>query len=123
MIGIHTTIPFIYSSYKTSSKRRQHICLKFANSLTSSNVFREWLPKTRGDSNGRSLRNSHLFTTLNVHTKRHAKSAIPYMTKLLNENFVQLILNVFLFVFVFAVIFFCSSHLVEFLCTFYALLL
>ena len=83
-----------YSSYHQAlqtrgiqalQERREHQCLKFAQSLMKSDVFRSWLPNQRGTESGRSLRNSHLLTLPRARTQRYANSVIPYLVKVLNE--------------------------------------
>ena len=65
--------------------RRDQICYDFANKLLSADSFHHWLPKTRANSHGRVLRNSHKFTVPRWRTNRYRDSAIPYMVNILNR--------------------------------------
>jgi hypothetical protein len=66
--------------------RRDEICLQFIKKLMEAPAFRNWLPGTRGEDSGRVLRNSNLLSFPRIRTERYAKSPIPYMVKLWNDE-------------------------------------
>ena len=66
--------------------RREQICLQFINKLKKSPTFHSWVPNTRGEDTGRSLRNSNLLSVPKTRTERYANSIIPYMVKLWNAG-------------------------------------
>ena len=70
----------------TLAERRRHLCITFIDSLMSSDKFREWLPPSRGDTTCYQLRSAAKLGTLRCRTKRYQDSAIPYFSKLYNEN-------------------------------------
>ena len=69
-------------------QRRYKICLDFANSLLSSNDFRNWLPNSRSvdTNNYMSLRNSDQLTVPKSRTQRYRNSAIPYLIRIFNQS-------------------------------------
>ena len=50
--------------------RREHQCLKFAQSQMKSDVFCSWLPNQRGTDSGHLLHNSYLLTLRRARTQR-----------------------------------------------------
>ena len=66
--------------------RRDQICLQFIKKILKSPAFHSWLPKTRKEDVGRSLRNSHLLTVPMARTQRYERSPIPFMVKLWNAE-------------------------------------
>ena len=70
----------------TLAERRRHLCITFIDSLMSSDKFRELLPPSRGDTTCYQLRSAAKLGTLRCRTKRYQDSAIPYFSKLYNEN-------------------------------------
>ena len=66
--------------------RREQICLQFMDKLMKNPAFRSWLPRSRGEDTGRSLRNSHLLSIPKTRTERYARSPIPYMVRLWNAE-------------------------------------
>ena len=78
----HTSYEDLMIEIEESSlkERRDNLSLKFAQKCLKNNKFCTWFPpgvSTRGGS--------HFFET-EVKTKRLRNSAIPYMTRLLNQN-------------------------------------
>ena len=67
-------------------QRRDNICLNFAKSLKKSRLHSDWLTKERSDEIGLELRNSRQLSLPRIRTQRYAKSAIPYMIKLWNDD-------------------------------------
>ncbi|KAI8483414.1 hypothetical protein Bbelb_388770 [Branchiostoma belcheri] len=67
---------------QTLSDRRHDLCLNFATKIRQSSRFRSWLPSTKGQLHGRSLRNSLHYCQAKG-TKRYTTSAIPALAKLL----------------------------------------
>ena len=66
--------------------RREQICLQFMDKLMKNPAFCSWLPRSRGEDTGRSLRNSHLLSIPKARTERYARSPIPYMVRLWNAE-------------------------------------
>lgn len=69
----------------TLRDRRIDLCRRFANGLMKDPELRAWLPRTRGESHGRNLRNNNQLSEACPKTKRFANSPLVYMTKLLNN--------------------------------------
>ena len=70
----------------TLSSRREDLTRAFASSLQRSELFRSWLPPERGQISQRSTRSSKDLDPAHCNTERYKKSAIPYMTRLLNND-------------------------------------
>ena len=67
-------------------KRRDQICIKFANTLLDQPKFRNWLPSIRSECHTYKLRNADLMSIPKTRTQRYANSPIPYMVKLWNRD-------------------------------------
>ena len=65
--------------------RRQKMSLRQARQLLKNAAHREMLPPTRADVSGRNTRNMDMLQPFCC-SARLRKSAIPYMTSLLNED-------------------------------------
>ena len=66
----------------TLDPRRKKICLKFAKNCTKNDRFKHWF-KLKPPPN---TRYKDKYVRPKANTKRYAKSSIPYLTELLNEN-------------------------------------
>ena len=66
----------------TLDARRKKICLKFAKTSLKNDRFKHWF-KLKPSPN---TQNKEKFIRPTTRTKRYAKSSIPYLTDLLNEN-------------------------------------
>jgi len=71
---------------QTLEERRVELCVKFARNVLTSDLYRDWLPQSRGDVSGRETRNGNKLDYMPVRTKRFKTSPIPYLTNLLNEH-------------------------------------
>lgn len=67
----------------TLDARREMLCLKFAQKCTENPKHSDLFPK---HSSNIITRNRKTFVEPNCRTNRFAKSAVPYLTKLLNET-------------------------------------
>ncbi len=67
-------------------KRRNQICIQFADKLLKDPKFREWLPRFRGEISRYNLRDANLLSTPRIRTQRYANSPIPYMVSLWNKG-------------------------------------
>ncbi|CAH1244451.1 MRC2 [Branchiostoma lanceolatum] len=74
-----------YLGLPTLQERREQLILKFGRGLLKSNIFREWLPPTRGETSGRTTRSCHKLNTISARTNRFKNSAIPHIVRLLNS--------------------------------------
>ena len=66
----------------TLDARRKKLCLKFAKKSVKSERFKHWF-KLKPSMN---TRNKEKYQKPKANTKRYARSAIPYLTDLLNED-------------------------------------
>ncbi|XP_078594556.1 uncharacterized protein LOC144872371 [Branchiostoma floridae x Branchiostoma japonicum] len=67
-------------------ERRSSLTLNFAKSLLSSELYRHFLPDMRGNISSRSTRSSTKLNLQRCRTERYRNSAIPHMTRLLNDS-------------------------------------
>ena len=75
---------------QTLSERRKALCLKFGKKCLKSEQYKHWFverPDQVQQTQTRSIKTSLL--PVHTRTKRYSKSAIPYLTTLLNEAGVQ----------------------------------
>ena len=84
-----------YSSYKNGlkelnlenlNKRREEICLKFAKNCLKNEKVNNMFPKTK-TKHRMKKRKQRKFKTKKIKTDRYKRSAVPYMTNLLNEDY------------------------------------
>ena len=84
-----------YSTYKEGLKklklndlnqRRERLCLSFAKKCIKNKKVKDMFP-LRKVIHGMRKRKSRRFQNVKAHTNRYKKSAIPYMTKLLNDEY------------------------------------
>ena len=70
---------------ETLNKRRESICLKFAKNGLKNEKVKDIFQKT--DSKHKMMkRKQRKFRTKRIRTDKHKKSAVPYMTDLLNKD-------------------------------------
>jgi hypothetical protein len=73
-------------SMDTLKKRREDLCLKFAQKCTEHEKFKNMFPKNKIKRNSRR---GEKYKVTHARTERFKKSAIIYMQNMLNENQVQ----------------------------------
>ena len=83
-----------YTSYSESlvaceldslaDRRREH-CVNFAQDLVHNIRTESIMPPTRQMSHGRTLRNSHHFSSLPARTSRFYNSPVPFFIRILNN--------------------------------------
>ena len=70
---------------ETLEKRRENLCLRFAKKCLKNEKMKNLFP-TRKIHHKMKTRNKEKFQTEKIRTNRLKKAAIPYMTKLLNDE-------------------------------------
>ena len=65
--------------------RRENLCLKFAQGLSSNVRTSHLIPPTRKECHGRNLRNSSAISQLRTRTARFENSPVPFFINLLNK--------------------------------------
>ena len=70
---------------ETLSKRRQTLCLRFANNCLKNEKVKDFFPKNN-PKHKMKKRKKKLIKIPIANTERYKKSAIPYMKKLLNKE-------------------------------------
>ena len=70
---------------ETLNKRRETICLKFAKNCLKKEKVKDIFQKTDSKHN-MMKRKQRKFRTKRIRTDRYKKSAVPYMTNLLNKD-------------------------------------
>ena len=71
------------SGIPTLKARRSQLCLNFAKNCVKNNMTSSMFPRNNINSDTRQHEEYHV---PHARTERLARSAIPYMTRLLNEN-------------------------------------
>ena len=66
--------------------RRERLCLRFAQSLTKSLHFREWLPLRPKHPDSRALRKRSTYQPIRCRTDRYKQSPIPFFISILNKQ-------------------------------------
>ena len=74
--------------------RRYNICLKFAKQAQRSERFCKWFayinkPKPNVKTRHAEANNKKIFKPVKTRTRRFQRSALPYLTNLLNEHYQQ----------------------------------
>jgi len=67
------------------SDRREALCLKFAQGLSSNVRTSHLIPPTRFECHGKNLRNSSEISKLDLRTVRFENSPVPFFINLLNQ--------------------------------------
>ena len=68
------------------NQRREKLCLSFAKKCIKNEKVKDMFP-LRKAIHGMKKRKSRRFQIVKAHTNRYKKSAMPYMTKLLNDEY------------------------------------
>ena len=74
------------SDLQTLVLRRKSLCLQFAKKCIKSNHSSDLFPLRKPTAN---TRNKEKYIVTTAHTSRLAKSAVPYMQRLMNEDWVK----------------------------------
>ena len=69
----------------TLDVRRESSCSKFAKNCLKNEKLKDIFPKTKSEHKMKK-RKSKKFQKRRIKTQRYKKSAVPYMTKLLNDD-------------------------------------
>ena len=86
-----------YKTYKDSlrvlkldslERRREKLCLQFAKICTTHEKLKDIFPLNK-TKHKMTLRNQKKYKSLKANTKRYKQSGLPYMTKLLNDEFTK----------------------------------
>ena len=70
---------------ETLNDRRKNICLKFAKNCLKNERVKDIFPKSE-NKHRMIKRKKKMFKTKMIRTERYKKSAVPYMTSLLNKD-------------------------------------
>ena len=70
---------------ETLEKRRKNLCLRFAKKCLKNEKLKKWFP-IKKTAHKMEKRKKRKYETRKMRTKRFEKSAIPYMTNLLNNE-------------------------------------
>ena len=65
--------------------RREKLCLKFAEGLSSNYRTNHLIPPTRLERHGRNLRNASAISQVRIKTSRFGNSPVPYFINVLNK--------------------------------------
>ena len=87
-----------FQSYRKSLKalnidtlevRREKLCLSFAKKCVQHEKLKHWFPLNNLKGRNMKTRKSEKFKVLKGSTDRYKKSAIPYMRRLLNDDYLK----------------------------------
>ena len=67
-------------------RRREKLCLQFAKKCTTHEKLKDMFPLNK-TNHKMTLRKQKKYKSLKANTKRYKQSALPYMRKLLNDEF------------------------------------
>ena len=110
-----------FQSYRKSLKalnidtlevRREKLCLSFAKKCVQHEKLKHWFPLNNLKGRNMKTRKSEKFKVLKGSTDRYKKSAIPYMRRLLNDDYLKKIKHSFMIFVCYKLLFMlCSSEL------------
>ena len=68
-------------------KRREKLCLNFAKKCIKNEKQKQLFPRRKQTQKRRKKKTNEIFKIKKIKTARYKKSAIPYMTNLLNSEY------------------------------------